>query len=249
MDYASALRDLFSSKSAPDPGYAGPLRQMIDPLAGKRSVGEMPSTQSAVKEIGKSIAEPFGQLGRVMTGQSQEPWQDIGSAMLQTAAPEMKAGTLATMLAGPLYHGSERLGLNVLKESVRGPLGPGVYTSPAEGVAGHYAGGAGKIYNLPEKPRDVFLGHGHRTDDEWFGFKNDKQRLIDAAEPDKREAVAKILEPMWSNDGYPAYQRLMHLYKGDEGAQNLFKKAGFHGVSGLVDGPEVLLFGEQSLRK
>jgi hypothetical protein len=79
VDYAEALRGFFGN-AQPDPGYAGPLRQMIDPLAGKRSVGEMPSTQYAVKEVGKGIAEPFGQLGRVMTGRSEDTLIDIVGA-------------------------------------------------------------------------------------------------------------------------------------------------------------------------
>ena len=52
--------------------------------------------------------------------------------------------------------------------------------------------------------------------------------------------MSKISWTSWSNDGYPAYQRLRQLYGSDEAAQNLFKQAGFHGLSGLVDGPEVL---------
>lgn len=80
MDYAEALRGFFGGGAQPDPGYAGPLRQMIDPLAGKRSVGEMPSTQYAVKEVGRSAVEPFGQLGRLMTGQSQDTLADIVGA-------------------------------------------------------------------------------------------------------------------------------------------------------------------------
>ncbi len=164
--------------------------------------------------------------------------------------PQGSAGSLMGKLGQPdsLYHGSPNTDLQSLSESTRGPLGPGVYTSPAEGIAKSYAGERGKIYELPPKDRDIYRGHGHRTDEEWFGFKEDKTRLLAAAEPEKRAELSKILDRMWSGDGYPTYQRIMHLYGGDEGAQALFKKAGFHGVSGLVDGPEVLLFGEQALK-
>ena len=146
----------------------------------------------------------------------------------------------------PLFHGSPETNLKVLNESVRGPLGPGVYTSPAEQIAGSYGHG-GKVYELPKAQRDIYQGAGHRTDEEWFGFKDDKKRLLEAAAPEKRQAVSDVLEKMWSGDGYPTYQRLRNIYGGDEGAQNLYKNAGFQGISGLVDGPETLLFGPQSL--
>lgn len=75
----------------------------------------------------------------------------------------------------------------------------------------------------------------------------DKARLIAAAEPENREAIAAIVNRTFG-EGYPMYARLRgDIYKGDEGAQELFKRAGFEGLSGHVDGPEVLLFGKQQL--
>jgi hypothetical protein len=156
-------------------------------------------------------------------------------------------GVAGTSVRYPLFHGSPETGLTELAPSTRGPLGPGVYTSPAKGIANSYAGPSGKVYQLPDAKRDIFLGHGHRTDEEWFGHKNDKKRLVAAAEPDKRAAVQAILDKGWSNDGYSIYQNIMRLYGGDAPAQTLFKKAGFQGVSGLVDGPELLLFEGQKL--
>lgn len=154
------------------------------------------------------------------------------------------AGSINT---DPLFHGSPQMGLRTLSESDRGPLGPGVYTSPSNQIAGHYAGDAGTVYQLPEQERDIFRGAGHRTDDEWFGFKDDKTRLLNAAEPDKQDAVSAILDKAWSNDGYPVYQQLVRLYGSNDAAQALYKRAGFQGLSGLVDGPETLLFGNQPL--
>lgn len=159
-------------------------------------------------------------------------------------------GSIGSGFADPLYHGSSAKGLTELNPSVRGPLGPGVYTSPAEQISrGYYAGPEGHVYTLPERERDIYRGHGHRTDDEWLGFKADKQRLVDAADPEKRAAVAEIVDKMWSTDGYPLYQRLRQLYGSDDAAQDLYKKAGFEGISGLVDGPEVVLFGAQPVRR
>ncbi len=170
-------------------------------------------------------------------------------AVNMVASPGVPKGAAGSAFSHPLYHGSPETALSTLQESTRGPLGPGVYTSPAEQIAGHYAGDTGKLYKLPEATRDIFQGAGHRTDAEWFGFKDDKARLLAAAEPEKRESISQMLDKTWSNDGYPLYQNLRRLYEGHEGAQALFKRAGFQGMSGLVDGPETLLFGDQSLIK
>jgi hypothetical protein len=155
-------------------------------------------------------------------------------------------GSVGSTFSEPLYHGSPRTNLHFLNPSERGPLGPGLYASPSESIAKSYAGPEGRIYEMPEVNRDIYRGAGHRTDEEWAGFKADKQRLIDAAEPEKRDAISKMLDSMWSGDGYPAYQRLVHMYGGDEGAQNLFRRAGFEGISGQVDGPETVLFGKHT---
>jgi hypothetical protein len=184
-----------------------------------------------LQRTGEYDPEPVVELASMMVGTPGAPLRSLGSSM-----------------RNPLYHGTPANDLRVIEPSTRGPLGPGVYTSPSPQVAKSYAWDNGKVHELPAKDRDIFKGDGHRTDEEWFGFKQDKARLLAAADPDKREAVAAILDKSWSNDGYPLYQRIRHLYGGtDEAAQALFKKAGFEGVSGLVDGPETLLFAAQPL--
>jgi hypothetical protein len=82
VDLAEALRRYLSqSPQTPLSGdYGAPLRPMVDPLAGRRSVGEMSTTQHLVGEVGKGLAEPFGKLGRVMTGQSQDRLSDLVGA-------------------------------------------------------------------------------------------------------------------------------------------------------------------------
>lgn len=190
--------------------------------------------------LGRSMADSYTALGRWPTN-----WNDALQNWL-TVMPG--SGLLGSALTDPLFHGSPTRGLTMLRPSERGPLGPGVYSTPSRQIAeGYYAGPHGVIYELPPTSRDVFRGHGHRSDDEWVGFTQDRQRLIDAAEPDKRDAVADIVSRMWSSDGYPLYQRIRGLYGSDEAAQALFRRAGFQGISGLVDGPEVMLFGAQSL--
>jgi hypothetical protein len=174
---------------------------------------------------------------------------DLGGAVMggSYAIPKPR-GAITSGFSDSLYHGSPRGGVSELMPSERGPLGPGVYTSPARQVAEHYASSSGNMYQLPAKERDIYRGHGHNTDAEWFGYKDDMKRLVAAADPDKRQAVEELVGKMWSGDGYPLYQRLLRLYGSDEAAQALFKRAGFEGISGQVDGPEVLLFGRQQLR-
>ncbi len=186
------------------------------------SVQDMPQTMQQLPEVATNVVGLPGVMGGV-------PADALGSAA-----------------RNPLYHGSDRTNLHYLNPSTRGPLGPGVYTSEAEQVARSYAGPSGKIYELPQAERDIYRGHGHRTDEEWFGFKADKERLLNAAEPDKRPAISEILDKAWSGDGYPTYQQILRVYGDHEGAQGLYKRAGFDGVSGLVDGPETVLFGPQS---
>jgi hypothetical protein len=147
-----------------------------------------------------------------------------------------------------LYHGSPVAGLTRLTPSTRGPLGPGVYVTPTPQTAGIYKrGDAGNVYQLPTKPRNVFLGSGYKTDDEYYTWLDDKKRLIEAVEPDKRPLVEKMMDRMHGSDGYPIFARLSQMLGGDEAAQTLFKKAGFEGISAMVDGHEVVLFGEQML--
>lgn len=231
-------------------------------------------SQTWPARMGKGILDAVQLPGQVAGGllatQPSQPgmWSDVDEARQQATQGTMmnRAADLAGLVMGgsyavpkprgaitsgfsePLYHGSPQSGLTELTPSVRGPLGPGVYATPMEHIAGRYAGSSGNMYQLPEKTRDIYRGHGHRSDADWFGYKDDMNRLVAAAEPDKRHAVEELVGKMWSGDGYPLYQRLRALYGSDEAAQNLFKRAGFEGLSGQVDGPEVLLFSQQALR-
>jgi hypothetical protein len=220
--------------------------------------------ESMISEIGRkgqglfghlmnAEAERTGQVPSVSTDydpQSEAIKNTTDLASYVTMAPSVTGGVpvgaLGSAAKNTLYHGSDRTNLHYINPSTRGPLGPGVYTSEAEQIAKSYAGDAGRIYEMPPVERDIYRGHGHKTDEEWFGFKADKERLVNAAAPDKKEAVRAIVDKMWSGDGYPTYQRIRSLYGGDEAAQNLYKHAGFEGVSGLVDGPETVLFGPRS---
>ena len=58
---------------AEDQDYAAGLRPMIDPLEGKRSIGESPAAKGMVDEVLKGLLEPFKQAGRVISGRSDNP--------------------------------------------------------------------------------------------------------------------------------------------------------------------------------
>jgi hypothetical protein len=175
---------------------------------------------------------------------AEDAFNVAGAAMVGGLAAPRPKGSVGSGFNYPLYHGTDASDIAVIKESQRGPLGPGVYATPAESVARRYGQ---NVHELPAVDRDIYAGSGTRTDAEFAGFKRDQERLAAAAEPDKRAAVQNILDKTWTDDGYNAYWQLRQLYGGDEGAQDLFKRAGFNGISAIVDGPEVVLFGPQSL--
>jgi hypothetical protein len=114
MDLAEALRGylgLGPATAPPDTGdYAAPLRPMLDPLAGRRSIGEMPSRQESLKAFGRSAVEPFGQLGQLMTGQSQDTLGDIvgAAAGLVPIGPPGAAKALGK-IAKPAAEAAERI--------------------------------------------------------------------------------------------------------------------------------------------
>lgn len=265
-DYAMLLADAQRSMQSDDPVAlsvpeespaevaARRMQRSVRPEGGRQEGG-------ATKVLDKYVPHVVGGLASLpqraleasetrRMGGEYDPGPGIETALTVMGGTSFgaPAGAVGSGFTAPLYHGSPMKGLRALNESDRGPLGPGVYVTPAEQIAkGYYAGESGTVYQLPAKEREIYRGIGHRTDDEYFGWKADRERLIAAAEPDKQAAVADILSKMHSSDGYPAYQRLVRLYGTNEGAQSLFKRAGFEGISGLVDGPEVVLFGKQDI--
>ncbi len=218
----------------------------------------MPSASeawSAVKGL-LTPPDPYEEAGKAVeqyrAGQPLDALATMYGAIPATGALNAVRGRFGGAVMSPvdeLYHGSPVAGLTTIKASERGPLGPGVYTSSAPQISGHYAGESGTVYQVPHEGLDIYRGEGHRTDDQWFGYKDDKRRLVEAIPDEHKDALVPMIERMWSNDGYPMYQRIRGVLGGDEPAQALFKKAGFHGISGLIDGPETLIFGDVKLNK
>jgi hypothetical protein len=50
------------------------------------------------------------------------------------------------------------------------------------------------------------------------------------------------MEKLSPSDGYPFFARLSQIYGSQEGAQKLLRDAGYRGISGNVDGPEIAHF-------
>jgi hypothetical protein len=222
--------------------YTPTLREkMVSALARNWYGDTRQGYQDANRLMGVADLTPVG----MATGM-YDAGRDVGAGNYPKAGLNMAMA----LIPGPnLGHGSPVKGLSKLKKSERGPLGPGVYTSPSGNVTDRYAGAAGQTYTMPDEFYDVYTGAGHdRIDNGWEGFKQDKKRLLAAAEPEKKKEIAAMLDKMWSSDGYPLYAKLRGMYGGDDGAQALFRRAGFDGLSGHVDGPETLLFNEQRLK-
>jgi hypothetical protein len=167
----------------------------------------------------------------------------IGSRLAPVAAAvgEVATGT------GPvkLFHGSPKHDLTELRPSERGPLGPGAYLTPNEGVAKRYAGPEGKLYEKVVEEDDYFQGMRSSVDDNanpYQTWRDQTKRLVDAAEPENKAAVSALMEKMDYSDGYPFYARLKGMLGSDEKAQDLIRKAGYKGLTGNVDGPEWVNF-------
>ena len=175
------------------------MRIMVDPLAGKRSIGERADVQNAVKSFGASAVEPFGQLGRVMMGQSEQPFQDLAMAAIGLAAPGRgTAAKLATDTAArmaraeamgfrtgmPVYHGAGETfsSFRAVPTTAKGMETPGVSVALDPEVANEYAmakPGNGQanpqvypLFHRTEKPAVMTL-QGNETHGEVVGTLRD----------------------------------------------------------------------------
>jgi hypothetical protein len=148
---------------------------------------------------------------------------------------------------GPLdvYHGSAQTGLDELRPSDRGPLGPALYFSPAAHVAQRYAGQSGRLYQHNLNRDDLFHGTksthppGANPYDIW---RSQEKRLVEAAPADKKQATAALFKKLDPGDGYRLFWDLSVLHGSKERAQKHLKDAGYKGMSADVDGPEVAWF-------
>jgi hypothetical protein len=138
------------------------------------------------------------------------------------------------------YHGSATAGLNTINpQSTRGALGPGAYFSPAKNVAERYGENVYEA-DLP----GVFDGIGSMSSDvnPFQVWRDQTAKLVEAAPPEKRAEIEAISKGLNRGDGYPLYVRIAQALKDEGAAQDLFRRAGFNGISGVADGPEIVMF-------
>lgn len=145
------------------------------------------------------------------------------------------------------FHGTRADGIAELVPSERGPFGAAVYVSPNEMVAGRY----GPNIYLAVVPADVFDGVGRPEDSRvnpYDVWRSQIERLV-AANLELEEVIRDAAPRMHPQDGYPFFRRLAVALGSDASAQDVLRKAGFSGVSGYVDGPEIALFSATSVSR
>ena len=132
MDFAEAIRGIFGGQSpqAPPPGddYAAPLRPMVDPAARTRAVGGSPEFQGKVDETLRDALreglEPFKQVGRAVSGRSDNP------------VPEGLLGGLGTAMAipGGIAKGALKAGAKLGGEALEDIIAPAAKKAATGGV-------------------------------------------------------------------------------------------------------------------
>jgi hypothetical protein len=210
--------------------------------AAPKDVDILKKTAQPIINAMMAPGQAFASTTPIPTEQMIKPAMDMAAmTTLGAATLPAEANSLRTGMSFPLYHGSPTAGLKEILPSERGALGPGAYFTPADNVAQRYGS---NVYQLPEKERNIFNGLGDRYG-KYEDWKADNSALMNAVEPDKRDQLKGIIEKMWTSDGYPLYSRIAQMYKDEGKAQDLFKRAGFEGVAGHADGPEINLFDKQ----
>jgi len=107
------------------------------------------------------------------------------------------------------------------------------------------------MYQFDVPQRDIFQGMKNRFDDNtnpYDVWREQSSKLTAAADTDKKAYIKALFDKMWPEDGYPLFSDLARLFGSKEAAQGLFRKAGYRGLSGFVDGPEYVLFDEVPLK-
>lgn len=203
-----------SAVTAPGRAMQGQYDLMVNPATGENYYAGM--------------AEDAGGLAGLLT---------LGAGAVPRAADTLNMGMR-------LFHGSPEPNLAQLRPSERGPLGPGVYGTPHQPLAEQYSRG-GSVYQF-DAPDEVFHGTKPWMADSGYNqfavWREQMAKLVEAAPADKKPEIAKMAEKLWPEDGYRLFGDISRMFGSKEDAQNLFRKAGYKGISAFIDGPEVLLF-------
>jgi hypothetical protein len=210
-------------------------RQMASghPLAGAASLA-----MALPLPVGKAAQAAKGLIGSAGRKAVAEAAQTAVSDAGKAAAPVLA------------YHGSPTSGLTALKPGERGPFGAATYLTPNRGYAERYAGPAGNVYEA--QVGNVFDGMHWPSDSSvnpYDVWRNQTAKLVDAAAPEHKQAIADLAAKLQPRDGYPLFSRIAQMHGSNEAAQDLFRRAGFDGVAGHVDGPEIAMFGDVPLKQ
>jgi hypothetical protein len=243
MPSAAELRALGQYVGEAKPGRG---RQLLDLLGqtwpARAAKGAIDTGLGVVQHTGEVLA------GRADAGDVVKAF-DAATMVMGGGIGGAPAGAIGS---GPnrLYHGSPRHDLTELRPSARGALGPGAYFSPYENVAKRYAGPEGKLYAKTVEEDDYFQGMRSMVDEKanpYETWRTQTARLVEAADPAQRDAIAELAGKSGPEDGYQFYVNLARLFKSEEAAQELIRKAGYKGISGNADGPEWVHFGPMGL--
>lgn len=167
--------------------------------------------------------------------------------VLAKALAGMVERDAAKKAALEVYHGSPVAGLRELRASDRGPLGPGVYFSPNSNVAQRYGS---NLYKHKIDPGEIFHGAGKSTlgpDENMYEIWRQQAARLNAVAGEHAPAISARMEKLWPEDGYRFFADLAHMTGSKEQAQALLQRAGYQGIAGHVDGPEIAMFGNQAL--
>jgi hypothetical protein len=195
-----------------------------------------------------------GKANRVMDVASVTPFgfgldvydagREAGQGNLGAAAVMMGMAGIPGKAPLKLHHGSRTAGLRELKpsEAGTGALGPGVYGTPFRHTAERYGD---NVYDLTA-PDEIFYGAGERWDDipssmSKYQVWRDQVEELAAANPEQADMIRAAGDKMLY-DGYPFFRKLAYEMGSKEAAQELYKRAGYKGLSAMVDGPEVVMF-------
>lgn len=224
--------------------YLGPAAQPVSGLAKAMGIMSPGADMMDMATSGQDLMQAKDWRGAATAGAG------LGAAMMGMAIPGTAKGVsdgAESVVRG--YHGSKVPGLSTIKpQSTRGALGPGAYFTPLRNLAERYGS---EVYeaDLP----GVFNGMGSAgvgSDVNHFKrWRDETAKLVEAAPPEQREKIKEIAGKYFSGDGYPLYVSIAQAFRDEGAAQELFRSAGFKGLSGVADGPEVVMFGPVSVAK
>lgn len=235
---------------------AAVLRRMDADNADVWDALEEPSVQAALRENGHRVVRLSDDVSP--TGRRHESYLFLDESRAETGPTTARDGSGGGQEGNALsvrqsnsrqtgYHGSRVDGLTELRPGERGPMGPATYISPNSGVAGRYGA---TVYDV-DVPDGVFHGMGAMGDNNVRPFERWTEQIerLASANPERATEIKAIAERLGPQDGYPFFRSLAQIFGSDEAAQAALQRAGFTGISGHIDGPEIAMFGNVPVRR